>query len=152
MSEINIERLKVYADYWDKVRDRLEPWQQSQVNTILGIPRPPKKAQEVEWVDGLPPVGCECEYRLGLSVNWFPCRIKAIAKNQGAIIECDCEFGEQYVSLHGSQPVEFRPLRTPEQRLRDELASLCDEYIKSDDYGHNLADAILSKYNLEPKQ
>ena len=84
----------------------------------------PTKPAAPEWNgEGLPPVGCECEYRLGGSANWHPCRVKAVAYEQGAIIECDCEFGEQYVSLFGGQPVQFRPIRTKAERDLDELAT-----------------------------
>jgi hypothetical protein len=112
------------------------------------IPRPTKKAQEVEWVGGLPPVGAVCEVK-GAVENWAKCKIVG-HHNGKAVFFCDHWVSESdYDALPAS---EFRPIRTKkQQRQREELAALCDDYIKRDYYGHNLADAILSKYNLEPK-
>lgn len=74
---------------------------------------------------GIPPEGTECEYRLGNSSRWHRCVIKAVCKEQGAIIQCyAAAYGEQYVSLYDTRyNVEFRPIKTAEQRAKDEAVA-----------------------------
>jgi hypothetical protein len=179
--DIDLYRLKWDADYWDEVTPTGSEyycpsndtyymfcpltgmkWRQyapgchswEDKNPVYpvppnSIPRPPKKAQEGEW-DGedFPPVGTVCEV-LHLGETWEPCHIVAHVRSIDGPKAVWQLIG--YNEWSGGRKKCFRPLRTQAERLRDELADLCDGYIKRDDYGHNLADAILSRYNLEPK-
>lgn len=111
------------------------------------IPRPTKQ----EWEGGLPPVGWEGEYTkpsgfVGRTCVWRWCVVVAHDLG-GALIRTD---KDKYHLLTVPE-YEFRPLKSQQERQREDLALLCDMYIRGDEYGHNLADAILSRYNLEPK-
>jgi hypothetical protein len=109
-----------------------------------------------EWdSEGLPPVGCECEVDMqlveldaGTYINpWRWCEVLA-HRDDCAILWIPS--ANRVLKVRDRKA--FRPLKSPQERQREELTTLCDDYIKRDDYGHNLADAILSQYNLEPKE
>lgn len=169
---IDIERLKVDADYWSlcgapEDATHYSPkevgfdpcwmkfdgqWRAKYTGSTSGnwgfddpdddprryIPRPIKQ----EWDGGLPPVGTVCEK----SPHWHKCEI--IAEHDGGLVIYDMHTLSYYKVGKG---MNFRPLKSPHERQREELSALCDDYIKRDDYGHSLAGAILSHYNLEPK-
>lgn len=87
------------------------------------IPRPAKLA-EPEWNgEGYPPVGCECEFRTNDS-DWLTVSVRYISKF-GTVV--DVGQGIDAI-LPEDRGLHFRPLRTKEQRDRDELI----EAIKSD--------------------
>jgi hypothetical protein len=114
------------------------------------IPRPTKQ----EWEGGLPTVDCKCQFiHPGIkSHGWQTGVIKAYFDDR-VVIQSNPLIWEPNgiaVILIDSE-LKFRPLKSKQELQREELAGLCDGYIKRDDYGHNLADAILSRYNLEPK-
>lgn len=103
--------------------------------------------------EGLPPVGCECE------VKWDDGRE---SWHHGTVL-CphSRDKGVMAAVLH-HEPHEdrlvwadkFRPLRTPEQRLREELEDLMkgnDFFVPSWIRGR-LADAILAKYELKERE
>jgi len=103
------------------------------------IPRPAK----TEWVDGLPNVGDLVRHPRYAN----PCELKWLGK-ANCVIESD--FGDEYFAAFE----DLEPLQTPEQRQREELVDLIEN---RSDWGHSqqmvneLADAILSKYNLTEK-
>ena len=160
MSDIDIERLKWDADYWDEVGAAEGTTHYCPVAELFYddnypiapccIPRPTKQ----EWEGGLPTVDCECEFiHPGIrSHGWQTGVIKAYFDDR-VVIQSNPLIWEPNgiaVILIDSE-LKFRPLKSKAERQWEELAALCDGYIKRDDYGHNLADAILSRYNLEPK-
>ena len=106
------------------------------------IPRPTKteRSEDVstEWVDGLPPRDCECEVRHETDVSkWFPCEILAN--------HCGIVYRRLDTNDIGRSPQKecFRPIQTPEQRQREELAMVIDNALCSDNTPYHLADAIL---------
>lgn len=53
-----------------------------------------------EWDgDGIPPVGCECEYTMNGGATWWTCTVKYIVGKSGLVMACDCYGGEQYVNF-----------------------------------------------------
>jgi hypothetical protein len=172
MGEIDIERLKVDRAYWDEVA----PEGATHYCDVITNPFLKCIAPTVKYWSGKAWVGYGCRYLAKNHIRnsiprptkqeWdgesWPIPIGAVFENsigeertvvahdQGLIV-CRCG-RELYRAYDETYLPKFRPLRTKQQRQRDELAALCDDYIKRDDYGHNLADAILSRYNLEPKQ
>lgn len=70
--------------------------------------------------EGLPPVGCECEYSLNGGKTWWKCKIDYIVGTQGVVMLCDTFEGVQYVqfSLYGNA-LKFRPTRSEAERKRD---------------------------------
>lgn len=77
-----------------------------------------------EWKDGLPPVGCECEYQAvahnSKTEHWFKCTVTYIANNhnEGLIIaSCDHLDYEQYLPL---DKWKFRPAKAPADIEREE--------------------------------
>lgn len=75
--------------------------------------------------EGLPPVGCECEYSLNGGVTWWKCKIDYIVGTQGVVMLCDTFEGVQYVqfSSYGNL-LKFRPIRPEAERKRDDI---CDK-------------------------
>lgn len=73
------------------------------------IPRPTK----TEWVDGLPPVGCECEFRY-VSGQWGRAKVDYIGRQ--VIVFTDDNGAERTEYRHNSE--NFRPIQTPGQRMR----------------------------------
>jgi len=186
MTDIDLKRLAVDREYWDSVApEGATHWdmeaelfvspthvytlggkQQRQFRRTLSsfgryIPRPPKKAQEVEWDgDGLPPVGVECEFihpgityegwQIGTIKAYFDDRV-AIKSNPSIWPACG------YAVILIDEELKFRSLKPKHERQREELKAFLSESVCSSN-GMNkrqimgdLTDAILSKYNLEQK-
>ena len=73
-----------------------------------------------QWIDGLPPVGVECEFRC-VFLPWEGRTCKPIhfePKTDLAWLHLD---GNELSNLYVLAHFEFRPLRTPEQRERQSV-------------------------------
>lgn len=71
----------------------------------------------IEWNgEGLPPVGCECEYKVRQAANqdWKTCTVIAAGKEH---LIADAK-GEEVVFF--APQIEFRPMPTEAERKRDE--------------------------------
>lgn len=99
--------------------------------------------------EGLPPVGCECEY-LDSNNEWYPVTIK-YASNQIVVI-CGMTniFGEEQETeiakdIQLDKP-QFRPIRSEAERKRDAIISIIDKAYKdcphSDAVSHAIYEAI----------
>jgi hypothetical protein len=97
------------------------------------VQRPPQKPWAVE---GLPPVGTVCEYRVG-DGPWFECEIRYVTKPYQ---DCPIEVvmfpphlkGEQTAVVGtGDGEVSFRPIRTPEQIAAEEREKARDEVLNA---------------------
>ncbi|EOC8235180.1 hypothetical protein ACI5LO_004226 [Salmonella enterica subsp. enterica serovar Derby] len=78
-------------------------------------------SQKPTWNgEGVPPVGCECEYSLNAGKTWWKCKIDYIVGTQGVVMLCDTFEGVQYVkfSSYGGT-LKFRPIRTEADKKRD---------------------------------
>ena len=169
---VDIERLKVDADYWDEVAPmtgakyycpRHRYFLVSHCGCFGSIPRPTSP----EWVDGLPPVGCECEMKHGGTANYVDVLIIGYYdtpwgdNGKAVVVKCPSLFPDEsdYVSpINIDSSLHFRPIQTPEQRQLDELQDLCEVALAEHDKNmvHECSfdafiDAILSKYNLTEK-
>ena len=84
------------------------------------------ESKKVSWNgEGTPPVGCECQYSLNGGKAWSDCKIECIVGTQGIVMSCDVFEGVQYVSNYTYPNLAFRPIRSEEERRRDEsLAGL----------------------------
>jgi len=171
MTDIDLKRLAVDREYWDSLAPEgathycpaRKDWLNCYAVSVdyCCIHRPPKKAQEVEWDgDGLPPVGVECEFihpgitsegwQIGTIKAYFDDRV-AIKSNPSIWPACG------YAVILIDEELKFRSLKPKHERQRAELAELvlsgmkdCEYYPYETDV-NSIADAILSKYNLEPK-
>lgn len=77
--------------------------------------------------EGLPPVGCECEYSLNGGKTWWKCKIDYIVGTQGVVMLCHTFEGVQYVpfSSYGNA-LKFRSIRSEEERKHEAvLESIC---------------------------
>lgn len=86
-------------------------------------------AAQPQWDgEGLPPVGCECEYTLSGN-TWWPCKIEMYVGTQGVVMSCDVFEGIQYVNCHEYTNLAFRPIRSEADKKRDAainaIAELC---------------------------
>lgn len=65
--------------------------------------------------EGLPPIGCVCEYR-GNDTSWG--EVKIIGHDEGKVVFKPS--GEDYYGITPSHKAEFIPIRAPEDVARDE--------------------------------
>lgn len=164
MTNIDIDRLAVDREYWDEVSAKQSEFALIRDKKVIAwsfdepdfwgrevIPRPTKQ----EWDGGLPGSGTICEYQLKHDEpndEWSKCVIEFVGDHH-VVAKCwPDETMPELEQCFKKREVKFRPIKSKKERQREELSALCDDYIKRDDYGYNLADAILSRYNLEKKQ
>ena len=113
--------------------------------------KPDEHNDSTEWVDGFPPVGERCE----VSVLKQPHKeVEIQAYRNGKVWMFGATIGHIVECL---SVCAFRPIKTPEQRMREELSELVAESSLNilGDNGEatrSIADAILSKYNLTEKE
>lgn len=164
-----MSEIKVTRKYWD---DMAETYGSDVAQGMLGdrpcqspcghcneCP-PSKRPIKQEWEGGLPPVGVECEFihpgitsegwQVGTIKAYFDDRV-AIKSNPSIWPACG------YAVILIDDELKFRPLKSKQERQRDELKAFLSDTVCSSN-GMNkrqimedLTDAILSKYNLEPK-
>ena len=79
--------------------------------------------------EGLPPVGCECEYSLNAGATWYPCKIEYVVGTQGVVMSCDVGEGVQYVSFDTYGSDIFRTARTEAERKREERITTLNKFI-----------------------
>lgn len=87
------------------------------------------QAPVTEWNgEGLPPVGCECEYSLNGGKTWWKCKIDYIVGTQGVVMLCDTFEGVQYVQFSSyGNALKFRPTRSEAERKREKaVQALCN--------------------------
>lgn len=149
MSEIDIERLKVDKSLWPSHASYYCTEDRIFKNKFAGpckfcIPRPTRQ----EWDgEGLPPVGVECEVDDPVLGNWNKCIVKWIGRE---VVVVDRPEGGELCVLKRAE--NFRPLKSQQKRQREELAGFISNELGESKYlGLGIADAILSRYNLEPK-
>lgn len=136
------EHQEVIAYRLHKPQEVTEPDAESDLNECIG--------QDVALVwngEGLPPVGCECEYSLNAGKTWWKCKIDYIVGTQGVVMLCDTFEGVQYVqfSSYGSA-LKFRPIRSEDDKNRDEakhtIAELCRQAASNGHAADLIYDAI----------
>lgn len=84
----------------------------------------PTKPQPQEWDgEGLPPVGCECELLRGrlTEPKWVPIKVTGRGERVTVFRRLSAAGFEEITE---ADPDEFRPLRTKEQRERDDLKEI----------------------------
>lgn len=93
-------------------------------------------SQKVEWsVDGLPPVGCECEIKFICDTppaEWFSFKLIGV-HDEIAIVTLDGESTWRHISKFSLDKVKFRPLRTEAERKRDEAAKAMSRHANDDE-------------------
>lgn len=103
---------------------------------------------EIDWNgEGLPPVGVVCEFAHGMGGDFARCLIVGHHPLNGRPIVDHRKIGAS-LSLAPECWV-FRPLKTPEQKQREELAEILE---RTDGMNYMArADAILAEYTLTKK-
>lgn len=138
--DIDIERLKVDESLWPEGKWYWcgRPWvrgfHSDHEPCSECIPRPTNP----EWVDGLPPVGRLVEgfINYGASTKWRKCEVLKHANGEAAV------YAENRFLAWCK---EFRPIQTPEQRRREELALTAWSCVGGGKaWAFNVADAIIA--------
>lgn len=105
--------------------------------------------QDIEWNgEGLPPVGCECEYSLNAGKTWWKCKIDYIVGTQGVVMLCDTFDGVQYVefSSYGGT-LKFRPIRTEADKKRERICDAIYGALTKAERQHNRSDEAEAVYD-----
>ena len=150
MSEIDIERLKADADYWDEVapegattydpteefgypsfmKNTDHEWKyfsrvhQKWIPCTGGeIDQFIHRPSKQEWDGGLPPVGVECEYQLKHDEphKWSRCVIEFIGDRHIVVKSWPDETMPEFEQCFKKREVKFRPLKSQQERQREEL-------------------------------
>lgn len=91
--------------------------------------------------EGLPPVGCECEYSLNGGKTWWKCKIDYIVGTQGVVMLCDTFEGVQYVQFSSyGNALKFRPIRSEANKKREAALDAIYGAIASAERAHNRHD------------
>lgn len=182
MTNIDVQRLAVDREYWDSVASEQAEFALARDKKVIAwsvgyphcwsrevIPRPPKKAQEVEWDgEGLPPAGCECEMTHGGMTGYSKVLVIGYysttwaAAGRAVAVKCPDLFGakgDHVSAVNIDETLIFRPIKTKQQRLRDELALCLQNSIEAitgnkfcDEDAELLADNLMLKgWTKEPK-
>jgi len=125
-----------YSDYYSDFRLELgDDWEREVVThdeyeAALAASKEMLVNKPVAWDgQGLPPVGCTCEYSLNNGRTWHECKLDYLVGSQGAVLSCDVFEGVQYVHFCNYDGEIFRPIRTETERKRkeaiDAIAELC---------------------------
>ena len=149
MSEIDWSEAPCWASHWCPVCKSWLNEDEDIIDTCC-IPLPAKTERDqdtsTEWVDGLPPVGDECEVKELGTGEWQKMKITSVT--DCFVIGYIRPDRESALDLyHARWKYEFRPIRTESERQRDELIRVIRECDEPDD----IADTILSKYNITEK-
>ena len=107
------------------------------------------ESQKPAWNgEGMPPVGCECEYSLNAGKTWWKCKIDYIVGTQGVVMLCDTFEGVQYVkfSSYGGT-LKFRPIRTEEERKRERICDSIYGALTKAERQHNRSDEAEAVYD-----
>lgn len=107
------------------------------------------ESQKPAWNgEGMPPVGCECEYSLNAGKTWWKCKIDYIVGTQGVVMLCDTFEGVQYVkfSSYGGT-LKFRPIRTEEERKRERICDAIYGALTKAERQHNRSDEAEAVYD-----
>lgn len=150
--DIDLKRLATDAAYWDEVApEGASHWCTLHKKWIYNpdwrddccIPRPTKPAAP-EWDGkGYPPVGCICECLF--NDEWSKVAVLAHHGDESWV-----KRPRKTHIVSKGMGNEFRPIRTKEQRLRDELASICRSMIGETDM-RKVADAIIAAGYRKPE-
>ena len=102
-----------YEGRWNELEDQSE--------MLMDCVRPIPQTKEVEWVNGLPPVGAECEfkYKVMTDADWKFCRVFGYSEHVAAIWY-ESHDGEVKHATIDINYYEFRKPETPEQKLERE--------------------------------
>ena len=106
-------------------------------------------SQKPTWNgEGVPPVGCECEYSLNAGKTWWKCKIDYIVGTQGVVMLCDTFEGVQYVkfSSYGGT-LKFRPIRTEADKKRERICDAIYGALTKAERQHNRSDEAEAVYD-----
>nr|UVY20381.1 MAG: hypothetical protein [Bacteriophage sp.] len=106
-------------------------------------------SQKPTWNgEGVPPVGCECEYSLNAGKTWWKCKIDYIVGTQGVVMLCDTFEGVQYVkfSSYGGT-LKFRPIRTEADKKRERICDAIYGALTKAELQHNRSDEAEAVYD-----
>ena len=107
------------------------------------------ESQKPAWNgEGMPPVGCECEYSLNAGKTWWKCKIDYIVGTQGVVMLCDTFEGVQYVkfSSYGGT-LKFRPIRTEADKKRERICDAIYGVLTKAERQHNRSDEAEAVYD-----
>ncbi|EGJ2553784.1 hypothetical protein IHF37_004575 [Salmonella enterica] len=111
-------------------------------------------SQKPAWNgEGVPPVGCECEYSLNAGRTWWKCKIDYIVGTQGVVMLCDTFEGVQYVkfSSYGGT-LKFRPISAEADKKRERICDAIYGALTKAERQHNRSDEAEAVYEAIAQQ
>ena len=110
------------AEKWvDKYFERTGENKQDYIDAIEAEKVSSKKEPIQEWVDGLPPIGCECEikYFHDNESKWAKCYVVGETKDNKCLVINVYHDDSLHFAFKKKGSLEFRPLKTQEQKDRE---------------------------------
>lgn len=164
MSEIDWSEAPCWASHWCPVCKSWLNEDEDSIDTCC-IPLPAKTERDqdtsTEWVDGLPPVGDECE--VNLYGYWFAATILAYGRSKFLYEILPDQIDGEGDPIGGEldgyiSRAKFRPIRTEAEKQRDDLIKITKRtlrevhcYESDEDVANKIADATLSEFNVTRK-
>jgi len=143
MMDIDWSRAPESANYYCK---KMRAFTSDAAPCTECIPLPAKPAAPEWGGEGLPPAGCECEYRPDPTMRpswWEPCIYLAHYDDEHFVIMRE-NSGVDRMSDSPPADVRFRPIRTQAERERDDLIKLIRRHPIFKFSVDRLADEIIS--------
>ncbi|MWF13649.1 hypothetical protein [Escherichia coli] len=105
-------------------------------------------AAQPQWDgEGLPPVGCECEYQDSNTRKWYPVTIKYISDQLVVISGVSNILGEKQNAEIAKDIIcdkpQFRPIRSEADKKRDEIMSAIDKALRECPHKDAVPEALL---------
>lgn len=100
-----------------------------------------------EWVNELPPAGCECEYKSeGHHEGFEWCIFHGLMSDKSYIIEYHHHTSPSRTTCCPFDPISttFRPLKTQEQKDREAFIEKAKSVIEANDYSHRNLTMVIS--------
>ena len=136
----NWDEAPIEATHWCEAKNQWRDQTEESIGDCC-IRIPDGQPAVPEWDgEGLPPVGCECEVKC--AGYWVRAKVVHVTAIGSVVCEMTDEFRGKVRVNHNQD--YFRPLRTREQRERDELAEFLGQCVEMRKTFGQMAEEIIA--------